>query len=329
MEFDSKDKTIVIVSNKWDVHSHAVVDQIIDLGGNVVRINTEDLGGATFNVSPNQDQVELLLANGRILKKSEIHAGYLRRIMAPTSIPNVDPDYLAFCQREIQTIVFSLPYVLDSAKWLNSTYERMRASNKLHQLFIAGSAGLVIPDTLFSNDVQAIRSKSRCWGKSLFKAIDLPIGNTQDRSNTVVEIDPFCFTDIGEIPDAEDRIKTCPGQYQSYIDKEYELRIHIIGKKVIAVKIDSQSNARAKIDWRSQSYQLTYERYNLPSDLGAVILKFMSMMGLNLGVIDMIVTPSGEYVFLEVNPDGNWLWIEDFLPDIGITRSIASWLLAN
>jgi D-alanine-D-alanine ligase-like ATP-grasp enzyme len=33
-------------------------------------------------------------------------------------------------------------------------------------------------------------------------------------------------------------------------------------------------------------------------------------LGLNFGCIDFIVRPDGRMVFLECNPNGQWLWIE-------------------
>ena len=66
-----------------------------------------------------------------------------------------------------------------------------------------------------------------------------------------------------------------------------------------------------KIDWR-QGYDhgLRYEPYDLPNDISEKCIKFLERMRLNFGAFDFIVTPSGEYVFLECNPNGQWLWIE-------------------
>ena len=33
-------------------------------------------------------------------------------------------------------------------------------------------------------------------------------------------------------------------------------------------------------------------------------------LGLHYGTIDMVLTPDGRYVFLEINPNGQYLWIE-------------------
>ena len=100
---------------------------------------------------------------------------------------------------------------------------------------------------------------------------------------------------------------------QEYIPKVFELRVTVVAKKVFACKIESQHLAdnEGKIDWR-QGYDhgLRYEPYDLPDDISEKCIKFLDRMKLNFGAFDFIVTPSGEYVFLECNPNGQWLWIE-------------------
>jgi glutathione synthase/RimK-type ligase-like ATP-grasp enzyme len=51
----------------------------------------------------------------------------------------------------------------------------------------------------------------------------------------------------------------------------------------------------------------------------------MSSLKLTFGAIDLIETLDGNYVFLEVNPSGQWLWIDDKL-SLGISDAIAHWL---
>jgi D-alanine-D-alanine ligase-like ATP-grasp enzyme len=51
----------------------------------------------------------------------------------------------------------------------------------------------------------------------------------------------------------------------------------------------------------------------------------MSRLSLTYGAIDLVLTPDGRYVFLEINPNGQWLWIDEML-SLGISHSIAEWL---
>ena len=46
---------------------------------------------------------------------------------------------------------------------------------------------------------------------------------------------------------------------------------------------------------------------------------------LQYGAIENVLTPDGQFVFLEINPNGQWLWLDDML-SLGITTAIAEWL---
>ncbi len=50
---------------------------------------------------------------------------------------------------------------------------------------------------------------------------------------------------------------------------------------------------------------------DLPDDIALKVRAFMRRMGLWFGCLDMIIQPDGTYVFLEINPNGQWLWIQE------------------
>ncbi|MFW0837795.1 MAG: hypothetical protein ACKKL5_02230 [Candidatus Komeilibacteria bacterium] len=66
----------------------------------------------------------------------------------------------------------------------------------------------------------------------------------------------------------------------------------------------------------------------LPVDIENMIYSFMKKMSLNYGCIDMIVKPSGEYVFLEVNSNGQWYFIQ-LNTGAQIAKAIANQLVGN
>lgn len=100
---------------------------------------------------------------------------------------------------------------------------------------------------------------------------------------------------------------------QNYIEKKYELRITVCNEDVMACKIDSQvlDDDKGKIDWRQgYDYGLKQEIVEIPECIRDFCIRFLKEMHLNFGCFDFIVTPNDEYVFLECNPNGQWLWIE-------------------
>ena len=107
------------------------------------------------------------------------------------------------------------------------------------------------------------------------------------------------------------RAHNCPIILQEYIEKDFELRITIVGNKTFACAIHSQKSKKTSEDWRRYDIDNTpHEIFDLPRDINDKLVSLVKHLGLVFGCIDMIVTPKGEFVFLEINPNGQWLWIE-------------------
>ena len=113
------------------------------------------------------------------------------------------------------------------------------------------------------------------------------------------------------------------------MEKQYELRVTVVCDKVFACKIDSQrmEEDKGRVDWRQgYEYGLRYEAYELPDAVKAFCIKFLQDMHLNFGCFDFIVTPQDQFVFLECNPNGQWLWIEQET-GMPISQAIAECLM--
>jgi glutathione synthase/RimK-type ligase-like ATP-grasp enzyme len=98
---------------------------------------------------------------------------------------------------------------------------------------------------------------------------------------------------------------------QEYVPKRVELRITVVDSQVFAAEIHSQASARTQHDWRHYDNERTpYVPHALPAAIAALCVRLVRVMGLCYGAIDMVLTPEGEYVFLEINPNGQWAWVE-------------------
>jgi hypothetical protein len=92
--------------------------------------------------------------------------------------------------------------------------------------------------------------------------------------------------------------------------KKYDVRLTVVGDRFFAVAIHTDSG-NAYIDWRSDYSSLRYESIDTPDDVHDAVIALLNRLGLPFGAFDFVVTPEGEWVFLEVNPNGQWGWIED------------------
>jgi glutathione synthase/RimK-type ligase-like ATP-grasp enzyme len=107
-----------------------------------------------------------------------------------------------------------------------------------------------------------------------------------------------------------DLIRISPGIFQGRIPKSYELRVTVVGPRMFVGKIDSQSNNETRVDWRHKPFEIEPEPIQLAPVIEAKIHALMKFFGLVYGALDFIVTPEGQHIFLEVNPAGQYMWVE-------------------
>lgn len=99
--------------------------------------------------------------------------------------------------------------------------------------------------------------------------------------------------------------------FQEYIDKAFELRINIIGERVFAAEIHSQHSQYARIDFRLGYGDLHYAIHTLPASIEKACKALVRRFRLQFAALDLLVTPDGQYVFVDLNSNGQWGWIEN------------------
>ncbi|HZA70249.1 MAG TPA: hypothetical protein VE548_11175 [Nitrososphaeraceae archaeon] len=118
-----------------------------------------------------------------------------------------------------------------------------------------------------------------------------------------------------------------PCMFQEYIPKKIKLRVTIIGDTIHAAEIHSQLSEKTKYDWRNyDDFKKTpYVKTKLPIKTSQKLLQLMKIMNLEFGAVDLIQSPDDEMVFLEINPNGRWWWIQE-LTGMAISKDIAQYL---
>jgi glutathione synthase/RimK-type ligase-like ATP-grasp enzyme len=102
----------------------------------------------------------------------------------------------------------------------------------------------------------------------------------------------------------------------------------VIGNRILSCRIDSQASEATKVDWRHYDFKnVEHLQIELPDEVRKKLHRFMNAIGLKYGAIDLIETPNGDFIFLEVNPSGQWGWIADFA-GLPIPEAVAEMLEA-
>lgn len=197
--------------------------------------------------------------------------------------------------------------IAPDAFWVNPPGPAERADLKILQQRIAGEVGMETPCTLYSNDPDRIRAFIRAAGGAVYKTFNGRPGIWRDRER---EYDLYTAP-IGEadLPD-DDLVRAVPGIYQQYVAKAFELRVTVIGDRIFPCAVRSQETPGAEVDWRQANDRVRFEATELGGAASDQIRALMRRLGLVFGCIDLIATPDGRLVFLEVNQMGQFVFVE-------------------
>lgn len=294
-----------------------------------LRLNTDTfLHDSTFSFKMGGQNAGWHFRNGQgKIALEEIRAIWYRRPTKPKSNETLPIQHKDFVENEAHKFLQALWSTIGKKNvfWMNHPQVlRELEFNKPYQMQIASSVGLKIPNTLITNEPkEATEFFREQKGEVVVKTFGgSPLSDEENRplavyTNRVSEDD---------LLEAGDGIRYGPVMFQSYIPKAIELRITAVGEQLFACAIHSQDSSRTKDDWRRYDFdRVKHEPYRLPLDIAGKLRILMELFGISFGAIDMIVTPDGDYVFLEVNPSGQWGWIER-ITGMPISKAIADTL---
>lgn len=317
-------KYIIIFCCKEDEHANQVLNKIDSNKYQVVLLERETYG-AKWTISSYTDdgKIKIIISlNNQRFDSSEINSIYLRRDFTIDSqdilgaYSDSEKKYIA-TQRAIH-VNSCIKLLSNAIPTINSPEANYRCLSKILQLDLALKVGINVPKSFFGG---------------YFSASFLNLENTlciKPLEGVHLKEKDKTYAHYSEIltDKSKESLKTleeCPAIIQSYIKKEFELRITVVGNRIFPCKIESQKSSVGKIDWRHHDWANTpHYKTEIPKDLEKKLIKLMQKLGLIYGAIDMIFDGK-DYFFLEVNSMGQWLWIEDFT-EMPISKEIANYL---
>jgi len=300
-------KKILILTYEEDPHADSVCNYLKESKIEFFRVNTDKIIG-NFSISFDSKKGFFSISNDsdNILIDQEWNI-WNRRIVDPYIPTNMPKELEKIIITETKKTWESL-LVLHKGRVINRLESQWVANNKMNQLFFTRNYGngIKIPDTILTNNPKDLIKFYRENSKICHKLQQQAIMEKENESLTV-------YTNIinnNHLENAE-LIRRNPCLFQTYIEKAYELRITALEDKIIGIAIYSQNSETSKIDWRKYDFDnVIYEKVELPKKVDDFCKNLIKHYGLHFGQIDMIVTPQDDYFFLELNPNGQWLWLE-------------------
>lgn len=293
---------IGIVSHADDVHTCNVRQQLDVLGAEHMLIDTARFPtevAITARQEPGKPWHGRWSEPGRVEDLDEVRVMWWRRPQ-PFRLHDqvVDPQDRGFAHGECAAIVSGLWSCLD-AIWINDPDRDEAASRKMWQLKLAAQLGLRIPRTCMTNDPERARAFIDAEGQ---QAIFKPFSATPStwRETRLVRDDELELMDL---------VRLAPVIFQELIPGGVDLRVTIVGTSVFAAEIRAGESGY-EFDFRVDTAHAPITEHRLPQPVQERLLRLMRRLGLRYGAIDLRLAPDGDYVFLEINPAGQWLFVE-------------------
>ena len=252
----------------------------------------------------------LTTAEGRF-DVGEVSALWYRRFFTGGKLPAELGDTREACVAESCQTLYGTIASLKCFQ-LDRLSSVRRADHKEVQLQKACELGLEIPDTLISNDPEEVPAFFHRHRGNVVTKTQSSFAIYRDGEEQVVFTSAFREEHLKEL----EGLRYSPMMFQERVAKRVELRATVVGRRVFTAMVDSQKHELSAVDWRRDGVGLidAWEPYQLPPEVECALLGLCQFFGLNYGAADLVVTPEGRHVFLEINAGGEWFWLQPILP---------------
>ena len=322
--------TILIASSTTDVAAKAIQSELRERGASCVWVD--------FASFPTRDKIlfslnasspglrSIYLGDHGELDLNGIHSIIWRRPgSAQASEAIAASEARAYVTSAANEVLMGLFACVDCFQFPARRDVLRAAHSKLLQLRIASELGFRLPETLITNSPEEFLDfVAQHEGRVITKPAavfvpDILMNAVPGYTRLLRPRDLVHYRDI----------ESCPVIIQSYVKKRFELRVTVVGNDVFAAEIHSQASLQAKVDWRRYDDANTpYYVHNLPADMQSKCVELTRALGLSYGAIDMILDQDNQYVFLEINPNGEYQWVEH-MTGLPITERIARILIEH
>lgn len=296
---------ILIFSTPKDEHAAQVFQHLMDLG---VEARFLDLAGFPRSLRlhmhydrPDHRDFAIVGTDGNAIDCDQVTAAWWRRpepFRIPPEITN--PHMRDFAYHESYHALTGLWSSLNTL-WVNPPVRDEEAQHKTFQLSAAQEVGLPIPRTLVSNDPDEARRF------------------VHDSAHTGVIFKAFAPTErywretrlvTAQEMEVLDSVRYAPVIFQEYVESVCDLRVTLVGQAVFAAAIYAHETTYP-VDYRMDLRHARIEPFTLPLTVEQRLKDLLRRLGLIYSAVDLRLTSDDHYIFLEVNPSGQWLFVEN------------------
>lgn len=309
---------VLILTKKIDIESDLLGIQLLKNGIDYLKVTEEDIPlnfHIEFKIGKHNDF--LLRLGNRKFNPGEIKIVLFRYF---------DPKFLHYSSRGVTQMYSAqqwyqafncLPIALN-ALWINHPQRTFESENRLNQLLVAQQLGFRTPETLITNQMEAAtKFFKRCSRSTIVKVLHHHEIYLNQRSYRFLtnNIEASHLSKFNELTYA-------PVIFQKKIENDSEIRVTVVNDKTFSCRLSTIKEKRNFSDLHEiREKELKFSEINLSKKMEKLCIKLNRRLGLQVSSIDFVQAKNGELYFLEINPIGDWNWIEKHT-NLQITKSI-------
>lgn len=315
---------LVLSYEDFEQCTDPVLDWLLYYNAKFLKITYKDI-----YYSDNDIQFDInnkkLVYNGVDLTE-EVSTVYYRRFATNVKIPELRNGFPTDQARyevtnEMEHLIKYFYFLLEDKIWF--PYPKYVDIDKLTSLTMAKEAGLSIPRSTVSNN-------KRCLSKFV-EEVPASITKPIKFSGYYIADDGYTYTVLTNIITQKSlsEIKAhhfFPTLVQERINYQFEIRIFYLDGDFYAAAIIVPNSIYTDVKRHFGKAEIHWVPFQLPKTIENKLHKFMQSIKLNTGSIDMMKTKDGEYVFIEVNPVGQFI-APSRRCNFKIEKKIAEWLI--
>ncbi|MFF2660636.1 MvdC/MvdD family ATP grasp protein [Kitasatospora sp. NPDC058032] len=330
---------ILIVTSRWDATAYVAAEVLRRSGRESAFFYPDDI--------PQRAQLDAVFKQGKwsnvlhtedgLIDLDKIKAVWWRKPLASRPPDDLSRIEFLYSRRENSYALNGLWGLLagnPDVYWMSDPQNIRKADNKMLQMARATAHGLTAPNTIITNNPEDVRGfYDRCSEKMVFKSMtgvllppdDIEVSTPSEVLPGIPLVRPFTGGDMDQV----DSVRQSACMFQELVEKKHELRVTVFEDQVFTCQIDSQKNDLTRYDWRRQDFRPHATTGQLPDYIESACLAMLEEFGLHFGAFDFIVTPEGEHIFLEVNPNGQWVFIQEWVPELRLMQGFVDVMTRN
>jgi hypothetical protein len=299
---------VLVLTNSSDATADFLLGKLAQSSIAHVRLDT-DAFVETARLTATESDAKLYFGGECFSPESFSHI-WLRRPLGLTPKIAGDPGASLHLEKEWAAALEGWLARIPRERWINHPLSNGAASCKVEQLWRAKRAGLEVPPSLVTQSrEEAHKFFEANNGSVVVKAIHGGyIERTGPQTDTVIYTHAITPNEISLFP----ADKACPTLLQRRVEKKCDVRITIVDQALHAIALIAPDESGAqRLDIRREMMAgVTYTALSVPAAVETALRRYVASYQLRFAAIDMVLDEDDQWIFLELNPNGQWAWLD-------------------